>query len=226
MKNNSIGNDIIALKEINAERAGNAKFYSKFLSNSEVSIFHKNDFPFSLSTFTWLCWSIKESVYKYQKRLQPQLQFAPGKIDIVEIKLPANNDLNFIWDNNTIENNFIDSRFCYLSVAVTNEDRYYSHSFITNEFIYTVTSNEEAWCNTIYWGIKKIENAAPHNQSNEVRKFMLNKLNNLTGITHNEFEKTATGIPYIKQNPHMPVSLTHHQFFVAYVFLPIGVTIM
>ncbi len=223
MKKNSIGNDIVALAGTNADRAGNQKFYSKFLRPSEASLFCKNDFSISFVQYIWLCWSIKESAYKFQKRLQPSILNGGWKINIAEINPPVNPHA-FNWNNKSAESDCMPVECCYVSTAILHSKKYYSWSLITDAFIYTVTANEED-CKNIYWGINAINESSYNNQSNEVKKLMLKKFNEAVIVPAPEILKNAAGIPYIKQYPQIPVSFTHHHFFVAYAFVAENVSV-
>ena len=66
----STGNDIVALGLINKQRTCEPRFYSKILSASEQALYHQSEFtalPFE--HYVWLLWSVKESTYKFLKRL-------------------------------------------------------------------------------------------------------------------------------------------------------------
>lgn len=212
MRKNSIGNDIVALTNTGAERACNPKFYSKFLTRNESALFNTNELSISFAQFVWLCWSIKESVYKFQKRLQPQLLKVGWKIKVHAINAPAISF--FVPRDNFLESEHIPLECCHASVAVVDAEKYYSRSIITNEFIYTITAGENDFHN-VCWGIKKINDASRHNQSSEVREFLFSKFPDYKG----GIVKTPAGIPYIKDYPDTLLSFTHDSFFVAYALL-------
>lgn len=217
MKKDSIGNDIVALEATNAARTCQSRFYSKFLTTTETELFEKCKFFITQEHFIWLCWSIKESVYKFQQRLQPQLAFAAGKISIQEISTPL--QLQSLADlNGLTEGNFIPVEHCFTSVAAINSILCYSYSFITEYYIYTITANKKN-CNNLHWGIKKID-AVDHNiQSASVRQFVSQKLSCVLDTEAIEIRKDTAGIPYLQQNPQIPVSFSHHYKYVAYAFL-------
>jgi phosphopantetheinyl transferase (holo-ACP synthase) len=212
MRKNSIGNDIVALTNTGIERACNPRFYSKFLTDKEAALFNTNDLAISFVQFVWLCWSIKESVYKFQKRLQPQLLKGGWKIQVHSINPPAIS--SFIPQHKLLESELMPVECCYASVAVINTEKYYSWSIITPEFIYTITAAENEHEN-ICWGIKKIGDANRLNQSSEVRKFLLARFRS----NNAEILKTPAGVPYIKGHPHALLSFTHDGFFIAYALL-------
>src|ERR1700761_9130738 len=86
----STGNDIVALKAINIARTKQPNFYSKILSVSEKDLY---DQPFSdkipFENFVWLCWSIKESAYKFLDRIVPDRVFSPTRTIVSSIELPT-----------------------------------------------------------------------------------------------------------------------------------------
>ncbi|MFT4153131.1 4'-phosphopantetheinyl transferase superfamily protein [Parafilimonas sp.] len=217
MRKNSIGNDIIALTNTDIQRACNPCFYSKFLTSEELALFDKNGFAIPFVQFVWLCWSIKESVYKFQKRLQPELLRGGWKIQLQEIN-PSATPSSFFQKDTLPESNFIPAGFCYSSVAIVNAEKYYSWSVITTAFIHTITAGKGDYEN-VHWGVKKIDGVNRKKQSAEVRKSLLQKLSSLYGSHNYEVLKTSTGIPYVNQFPQIPVSFTHDDAFVAYALL-------
>ena len=215
MKKHSIGNDIVALDAINNVRTCQPRFYSKFLIPEELRLFERLCFSLSRENFTWLCWTIKESVYKFCQQLQPQMAFAAGKIHIREINAPLNPQALQTW-NDVFESNTINAGDCFTSLVVIGSSSFYSYSFITEHFIYTITANKQH-SNQVYWGIKKIKSTDPASQSIEVRRFTAQKLAQALNTDTVEFVKS--GIPQIRQYPHVPVSFSHHDKYVAYAFL-------
>ena len=216
MKGTSIGNDIVTLANTNPARTQEKRFYSKFLTEAEVELYFNNTYSFSLEEFIWLCWSIKESVFKFQQRLQPELVFAAGRISIQKISTPSKPQ-HFAVDD-VFENDRLPIENAYTSVALINSVPFYSHSFITNEFIYTITA-DEVCCSNISWGIKRIEETSYDIQSQSVRIFASQKIANVLNTDQADILKTETGYPFIKQHPQLPVSLTHHHHFIGYAFL-------
>ncbi|HYM93610.1 MAG TPA: 4'-phosphopantetheinyl transferase superfamily protein [Chitinophagaceae bacterium] len=220
----SIGNDIVALKSINKKRTKQILFYSKILSVSEQALYYKQGFEeLSFEKFVWLLWSVKESVYKYLKRSVPDLVFSPTKIIIQRIELPYRQTITKFgstqWENKGNESceNF------YRGIITFGPYTFYFRSKIHAELISTVVNDGENFEN-IWWGIKSIDDAAYNDQSKEVRAFILNKLNStLSGCNDNlSIEKCPLGYPVVlKEAKEMdiPVSLAHHDHFIAYSFL-------
>lgn len=220
----SAGNDIVALQCINKQRTNNFRFYSKILSVSEQALYYQLRFaemPFE--KFVWLLWSIKESVYKYQKRIVPGLVFSPAKIIIQGIDPPCPHIATSFgsrqWENNNNES----CEELYKGVIIFGADIFYSRSKIHDELISTVVSNDENFENT-WWGIKSIDHTAHENQSKAVREFILQRLNSILPGGHDDFhiEKNPLGCPVVimgAMEMNIPVSLAHHDNFIAYSLL-------
>lgn len=71
-----MGYDIVDLALTDPARSAVPAFYNKILNPQDTPC------PSSLShhQYLWLCWSVKEAVYKYACRLQPGLVFSPTRI--------------------------------------------------------------------------------------------------------------------------------------------------
>lgn len=220
----STGNDIVALKAINKQRTNHTRFYSKILSISEQALYYRQEFgemPFE--KFVWLLWSVKESVYKYLKRAMPALVFSPTKIIIQRIDPPYRRTITIFgdtqWENKSNES----CEEFYKGIIIVGSDIFYFRSKIHVELISTVVNNDENFEN-IWWGIKSIDHAAYDNQSKAVRAFILNKLNFiLPGCIDNlSIGKCHLGFPVVLKEAkemNIPVSLAHHDHFIAYSFL-------
>src|ERR1700760_4400635 len=86
----STGNDIVALQATRPEKTNLPRFYSRILTVAEQELYYRLDRPgLAFDHHTWLCWSIKESAYKFNKRNSPDLVFSPLKITISELLPPA-----------------------------------------------------------------------------------------------------------------------------------------
>ena len=216
MKRTSIGNDIVALNNINAEKTRQQRFYSKFLSLPETELYN-NTFSIPFEQFIWLCWSVKESVFKFQKRIQPELVFSFRKINIQLVDIPVNDQV-FDFYEGVAEYSYLPKQNCYNSVTAIGSSSFYSHSYISKDFIYTITVDEAANEN-IFWGIKFIKDTSPHMQSKSVREFVLQKLHSVSGETDLDILKSEAGYPYVNKHKHIPVSFTHHDNFIGYSFL-------
>src|ERR1700744_5931472 len=86
----STGNDLVFLPATQPERTILPRFYSIILNALEVEDYQylaSSTLPFD--HYVWLCWSIKESAFKYLKRGSPDLVFAPLKIAVRRIDPPT-----------------------------------------------------------------------------------------------------------------------------------------
>lgn len=220
----STGNDIVALKGINRQRTNHFRFYSKILSVSEQELYFQEGFaemPFE--KYVWLLWSIKESIYKYQKRVLPDLVFSPAKISIREINPPYSHiNKNFAaiqWENKNCESH----EELYQCVIHFESEIFYSRSKICDDLIASVVHNNDTF-KDVWWGIKSINHTDYENQSKEVRIFILNRLNFMLQPNYNQLSiaKNRLGCPVVlmgNTEMNIPVSLAHHDQFVAYSFL-------
>ena len=211
----SIGNDIIALALVNPERTRKEKFFSKIICRQEVELFKSIDpSVLSFEHFVWLAWSIKESVYKFYKRSEPETLFSPTKIIIQKIHIPAN-----IFSLNTIEHEEVSfaDEFCFCCEISFNDHVFFTRSLLQDDLIFTVANNINDFEN-ICWGIKKIDSDLYYYQSENVRAFAGNRLKCIMRADDLVFEKTEGGYPFIKQKKNIPVSFTHHGYFVGYAF--------
>lgn len=220
----STGNDIVAFKAINRQRTNHFRFYSKILSVSEQELYFQDEFaemPFE--KYVWLLWSIKESVYKYQKRVRPGLVFSPTKICIQGINPSYRHD-NKNFDAVQWENNNCESRQGLYQCSIHFESEiFYSRSKISDDLIATVVHNEDTF-EDVWWGIKSINYSDNENQSKEVRSFILKRLNFMLQPNYSQLSiaKNQAGCPLVLMGDiemNIPVSLAHHDQFVAYSFL-------
>ena len=216
----STGNDIIALNTINKQRSNDSRFYVKILSVAEQLLYQQpglSSMPFE--NYVWLCWSVKESAYKYLKRTNPDLVFSPTKIIIRQIDCPADNNVtefeNGEWEGIAC------SEKCYTGYLVFEGTSFYFRSKIYREFIATVVSEDENFAHT-HWGIKTISHTDAVHQSGAVRSFLLNRLHTILPGKDLQVGKTLAGYPIVlHKNEELPltVSFAHHGRFVAYSFL-------
>jgi phosphopantetheinyl transferase (holo-ACP synthase) len=214
------GNDIIALQTINIPRSNNNRFYSKILSTSEQELYRQlNPSAIPFEKFLWLCWSVKESVYKYVTRYQPAHVFSPVKMTVQHIELPDETKITSFetdeWEG------LAATEKCFTGSLVFDGAIFYFKSKILRELIATVVSEDENF-KDIHWGIKKITQTGSDYQSNAVRSFLLKRLNNLLPGKEISVDKSPHGFPLIYNKRKLlpfPVSFAHHGNFVAYSFL-------
>ena len=218
----SIGNDIIDLKHSNNNRASDKQFYAKIIHSTEIALYSQTHFS-SFEQFVWLLWSIKEAAYKYLKRNEPGLLFAPHKIIIQEFSFslaptPKSTDESLFTfthrDNHALHN--CKSNVYFKGITLTGL------SLICDRFIHTVVIHpgEEKIC---HGGIKHIAVTDHEHQSKEVRNFFLKNishqqpsLNNISVTNHDH------GYPLLMENDtdkQVCISFSHHGNYVAYTYL-------
>jgi phosphopantetheinyl transferase (holo-ACP synthase) len=211
----STGNDIVAFKAINVTRTKQQNFYSKIITDSEKALYDgqfSGRLPFE--QFVWLAWSVKESVFKYLQRLNPELVFSPSKITVNELKPPGTGSRpNF-------EGRDFDGGTVYEGVIDFDPHTFYSRTIITDDFIFSVV-NETNNFEKVMWGLKKIDSTDADDQSKAVRTFALATLNTLFPNSELEIDKNSRSCPIILKNDAeipIPISLAHHDHWLGYSF--------
>lgn len=200
----STGNDIIALHAIDKKRTRDTGFYSKIISVEEEALYELEAFasmPFE--HFVWLLWSVKESVYKYEKRTDTDLIFSPTRIIVGQIDLPSGSGEGFCTGT-----------VCHGTAVL------YFRSKIHPEYIATVVAGEEGFDN-VWWGVQRIDDPAYAHQSKMVRDLARQRLNTVCPGDDLYIGKSPSGYPVVLQNGRemkIPVSFAHHGCFVAYSF--------
>jgi hypothetical protein len=215
----SAGNDIVALLSVNKQRTGQFRFYSQILSDYEQGLyFHLPYAGISFENYVWLLWSVKESAYKYLKRIHPRLVFSPTKCVIQYIILPSGPFMsafnNTHWEHNGNRKEFYSGMLIYESYV------FYFRSKISANWIATVVNDNEEFEN-VFWGIESIDDESYYHQSKEARTLLLNRL---SSFFPGDFrvKKSQIGYPIIlkgTQNMHISASLAHDDRFVAYSFV-------
>lgn len=214
----SIGNDIVALSAINSQRTNDIRFHSKFVTKAELALHQIATIaalPFE--SFVWLLWSVKESAYKYQKRLYPELLFSPAKIIVHDIDIHDNHSYITVID--TWESNFLDRDFVHGRVHI-GESKLYFKTIVTDKLIATIVCSEPSFQN-IHWGIQKTETRNNEDQSTSVRTFLLNRLQNVYPNADLSIDKSAIGYPVLNYNPKataLLISFAHHGEYISYCF--------
>jgi len=192
----SAGNDIVALNVIDIQRTQSPAFYSKFITPTEFELYNPNEI--TLVNFVWLLWSAKESAYKYLKRINPELIFAPIKIKVVSLDIVV----SLKTENVHNYRGWIlaeDMSLPFLSVTMP-------------ESISTVITQGD-----VKWNFLNIEASDYESQSKGVRFLLLNDLK----IPNVSVEKHPTGYPILMKNGqelNIAVSFAHHGCYVSYSF--------
>lgn len=208
----SAGNDIVDLRSVNKKRTADPRFYSKFISPAEEKIGHQSDLkilPFE--NHVWLLWSVKESAYKYLKRLQPELLFAPAKIQVNEIQYSSQPAVG------TDPTGDILNEQIYIGAVSCGVRTLYFHSRVNADCIATIVNGTADFMNTIH-EVKKITSSDYKSQSTAVRRFLLTKI---ATMFEGEFtiEKSAGGYPVLWRNgmaSDLIASMAHDGFYVSY----------
>lgn len=214
----SAGNDIVALNAIDIQRTRDARFYSKFITDSELAIYQQLSLPLPFEIFVWLLWSVKESAYKYLQRHDAGLQFSPIKFIVDQLKIPADFNLTpftgLYWDSEETPANYITG-----SVSYGNTHLYF-RSYLTDDFIISVVDADKQFEN-VYWGIKSIDQTNSDHQSKAVRELLLGKLQSVLSIDNLHIVKSEIGYPVVMNGDtplDIEVSFAHHDRWVGYSF--------
>jgi phosphopantetheinyl transferase (holo-ACP synthase) len=214
----SIGNDIVALSGINRERTNDIRFHSKFITPAELALYQSSALvPIPFESFVWLLWSVKESAYKYQKRLLPQLIFAPTKIVVKNINIPDSYLDKKITNNLEINASAGDLIHGEVYIGV---NKLYFKSIINDDLIATVVNNDSSFLD-IVWGIQKIERSDNESQSLLARSCLLNKLQTMLPQSNLTLQNSPVGYPVLLNNGSdmgVLISLAHHGCFTSYCF--------
>ncbi|HEV2480211.1 MAG TPA: 4'-phosphopantetheinyl transferase superfamily protein [Puia sp.] len=207
----SSGNDLVYLPATRPERTNLPRFYSRILTAAEVEGFGQlapSGLPFD--HYVWLCWSMKESVFKYQKRGCPELAFAPLRIEVRQID-PPTGDEDFYAG-------IIAGMPCN---ADTSGQTLHSRSWVRDGVITTVVSEDQYFTDT-HWGFLAIDSPAHADQSAAVRTLALGELSAVLSRDDLRLEKDAAGCPIVVAGDRplaIPISLAHHERYIAYSFL-------
>ncbi|MHB1922608.1 MAG: 4'-phosphopantetheinyl transferase superfamily protein [Chitinophagaceae bacterium] len=217
----SIGNDIVALNAVDLDRTQSRSFYSKILADSEMSLYQglQEDF-ISFSIYVWLVWSIKEAAFKFLKRNFLQLIFSPTKIIIQHVQSPALRLLGKGWtkplEKKGCTEGFYHGRLSYGAHIL------YFRSMIDQECIHSIVQEQDNF-DHIWFGIQIIKEHSSYEQSCSVREFILTRLKCLFPGDELRIDQSSNGIPILsigmKNDIYIPVSLAHHDGFIAYSFL-------
>lgn len=220
----SAGNDIVAFRLTDPERSAQPRFYQQILSPSETDLFHSGAVP-NLSPpglpghsgpvpdfhlFLWLCWSVKESVYKYRKRGQSDLVYSPTSISVQEI----------IATDNQIHGRSEDLFFRTILIpngihTVVHRDPAFSGVHSGYGFVQQTTGHEDP---------KAGQGSTPGIQSTAVRELVSSDLRKWDPTDGWSFGKHVDGYPLLYKDgilQSIPLSLAHHDQLLGFsYFLP------
>ncbi|MDB5287680.1 MAG: hypothetical protein JWR05_2629 [Mucilaginibacter sp.] len=216
----SAGNDIVSIAAINTVRTKQPAFYKKILSETEIAqhqAAYAEIIPFEV--YVWLLWSIKESAYKYLQRLNPELIFSPTRFVVSDLRVPEK-PITESFGLSQLEAIELDNESAWTGLITYGDNILYSQSVLYPDVIHSIVNHENTFKN-VYRGIKTITNTSSSNQSATVRTFILDKLNSFFSTKKLQVDKSKHGIPVISDGENqmqLPVSLSHHEHFVAYSF--------
>lgn len=221
---NSTGNDIVSLNAIDITRTKQQRFYSKILAASESILYSQYQTDITFENFVWLLWSIKESAYKFLQRNNPGLVFSPTKCVVTQLEIPAENQI-MNPSVAVLEGIGFDKHPAFKSIVTVGLETLYSRSIVNSDFIFSVVSRDNNFEST-GWGIKRIDDTDSDSQSAEVRSFLLEKLKNEFSLHKLQVHKNTCGCPVLVNGIggiNIPVSLAHHNNWVAYSYQLDGV---
>ncbi len=213
----STGNDIVSLNAINVTCTKQPNFYSKILTPTETALYKQSRFaniPFEV--FVWLLWSIKESAFKFLQRIDADILFTPVKFVVSDVQIPFGFTLSG-FEAIKLTGIGFNGIPTIRSTVKFGDHILYSSSLIYQEFISTVVNGAEDFSRT-HWGIKWIDSDDTEIQSAEVRAFLIDNLKDNISIS---IGKNPLGIPVLLKNNQeltIPVSLSHHEYYIAYSF--------
>ena len=204
----STGNDIVSLRQPDIERAAHPGFYSKILTIQEQELYDSHQLPnLSFTHFVWLLWSVKESAFKYLKRLNTELQFSPIKTVILKV------DFDLVQPSVNFSQN-------YTGCVQYFDTQLYFKSEISTDCIFTVV-NDKADFNNIVSGVQQVSAYNYEKQSGLARAFLLDNLANYISGELN-IKKSPVGYPILfnlEDELPIPISLSHDGDFVGYTFV-------
>lgn len=193
-----IGNDIVDLKLAKTQSNWQRNgFVTKIFTSQEQHLLKNSTDPFSL---VWLLWSMKESAYKCYVQKKKIRFFAPKKLQCELIS--ANQGL----------------------VLIDNE-RYYTHSKLTNNFIVTnASSANNDKIEQDHFKFDGLVLAANSSMVHQKLKKALSKSLNIPVEALN-IKKNTIGIPKLyqyKKQLQVSISMSHHGNYGAYSILKIN----
>lgn len=214
----SIGNDIVALHMIDPGRSQFPGFYAKILAPSEAGLHQP---PLSFPVFLWTLWSIKESVYKFVRRHEPDLVFGPTKI-IAEIFLPIAATVAGAVQSPTPAQSAIASApsSVFQSRVRFRDAVFHTRSHIFPDCISTVVSSTDDFTD-VHWGLQRTGDASSVAESAAVRHYFLEELCLLYPDSIWALDKSPAGHPILlrdNQPSEIPVSFAHHGGIVGYAY--------
>lgn len=206
----STGNDIVALGLLDHQRSETYRFYSKIITPTEKELYGElGNTVAGFSVFVWICWSVKESAYKYLKRIDAALVFSPTRFRLQRIT-PALAPEEFdIHVAGSLQRRYFEGHIC------VNETTLVFRTMVSEQLIATTIINHSP----VLMAVHEIENEMGQEQSAAVRMHCLTRLKQLFSKANLKIVTHAAGYPVIMDNDHVlpvPLSFAHHGRFVSY----------
>lgn len=191
----SVGNDIVDLSLIDADRSKQARFYSKILAASELELYQSLTPALPFEYYVWLCWTIKEATYKYCKRLYPELLFSPPRTVIEGFSIGGSpSDLRGVCSNGL--------------------ETVYFKSIQTFSYIHTIVSHSDDWGQLV----AEIFEADADDASAQTHSRLLQHVKTLYPDNDVELIKDSDNIPSLVVGQIVyPVSISHHGRYGSFV---------
>lgn len=209
-----IGSDIIALKSTDTTRTQNPRFYRQILTEAEQQLYRNSFSNLPFHYFVWLLWSIKESAYKCLKQQQYDLIFQPTKIIVTELHPPViNPNIDILFGKGIHNGEAFEGIIIYQSYTL------YARSIIYgDELIHSIVLPHNSFEN-VQWGIERIANNNPEQQSIAVRALLLKYLQTEHPSSDIIIKKHEVGFPMLyidDKRLDARLSFSHHGEWVGY----------
>jgi len=216
----SAGNDIVSLEAVNVTRSKSPEFYAKILHPAEEKLYNTLDpsiLPFV--EYVWLLWSVKESAYKYLRRLDHTTPFIPVRLEVQSVGFPPGFARSSIGTEELTGCGFASLATVSGSIIFEGITLFYRTLFY-NELIASVVNDSDNF-EDIHWGLKWTPDRTYAHQSALVREFAVGSLQLALGLSGLVIDKNELGVPIVLKDVielDMPISLSHHGVWVGYSF--------
>jgi hypothetical protein len=157
----------------------------------------------SFHIYLWMCWSIKESAYKFLKRHNPNLRFSPTSLEV--------SITDGKWNNNVLRGQI---------------DHLFWNTVISHKGIRTTVHNSEDFTGvcTGFDSLPADKEPTPENQSAQVREYFLRSMTEIDAHANWTLGKHPDGYPLVYKDgilQPIPLSFAHHGELLGYsYFLP------
>lgn len=219
-----IGNDIACLNKYDRTPDRLNRAMSKVCTNQEISAILSSFSPFK--TFV-LIWTLKESVFKAEQRIDPTLQFKPA---LISSEIDNSHHLCVELPEQIIDlskGGYSVQGIKHDSISGTVKTPSFSwatSSLITKNLIHTISFAPGIETGTIYWGIKRTDSLDRRIYSKEVREFASSCIGQNIGLQKRKkpinWAKTILPAFHIKgSNTVLPISFSHDMPFLSFAYI-------